>query len=357
MNAGIAAFRAGAPPAILQVLRGWHRDDDAAKGASSPCSSSWRAGGEVRPKAYIPTITATTPRPRAKCCPCLQLFHAVFYYSKDALRKAGLDAEKPQSLASCSTPRVRSRLPDTSTADHHWISWIQLENFSAWHNLPTAPRPTASTAWTPSSLQRAVQVRHFENLYKLSKEKVFVYGGARTRPTRCSPRPGSDPLRVHRRLGNMKATASSTSAWLASLLSECRALRRTRSSWGSLWVMGKKTWRSTRPWLSSSPSSPAPRSRPSAPEHGLLPITRRPTTDKSQGFYKENPARRWHPAAAEQARRPTRWASASASCPDPRDPRRGVGKHPGRQEDREAGPGRHGAAGQRKLREFERANK
>ena len=58
MNAGIAAFRAGSPPAILQVYEVGTATMMAAKGAIKPVFQLMAEQGEkFDPKAYIPTIT------------------------------------------------------------------------------------------------------------------------------------------------------------------------------------------------------------------------------------------------------------------------------------------------------------
>jgi sn-glycerol 3-phosphate transport system substrate-binding protein len=71
MNAGIAAFRAGNAPHILQVFEVGTATMMAAKGAVKPVFELMKEAGEsFDPKAYLPAITGYYSTPRATCCPC-----------------------------------------------------------------------------------------------------------------------------------------------------------------------------------------------------------------------------------------------------------------------------------------------
>ena len=66
---------------------------------------------------------------------------AVMWYSKDAFRKAGLDPDKPPATwedvvkaAQAIKAKNAAEIPSTSA----WLSWIQLEQYSALHNIPFA---------------------------------------------------------------------------------------------------------------------------------------------------------------------------------------------------------------------------
>jgi ABC-type glycerol-3-phosphate transport system substrate-binding protein len=60
----------------------------------------------------------------------------IFYYNKDAFKKAGLDANKPPKT----WPEVFEAASKLKASGHScpfttsWISWTQLESFSLWHN-------------------------------------------------------------------------------------------------------------------------------------------------------------------------------------------------------------------------------
>ena len=68
LTAGIAAFRSGNRPDILQVFEVGTATMMASKGAIMPVYKLMADRREVRSKAYVPAVGATTPRRRARCC-------------------------------------------------------------------------------------------------------------------------------------------------------------------------------------------------------------------------------------------------------------------------------------------------
>jgi sn-glycerol 3-phosphate transport system substrate-binding protein len=70
MNAGIAAFRAGNAPHIMQVFEVGTATMMAATGAVKPVYKLMAETGEkFDPKAYLPAITGYYSTRRARCCP------------------------------------------------------------------------------------------------------------------------------------------------------------------------------------------------------------------------------------------------------------------------------------------------
>src|SRR5918998_1232206 len=97
MNAGIAAFRAGNAPHILQVFEVGTATMMAAKGAVKPVHELMREAGEkFDPKAYLPAITGyySTARGEMLSFP-FNSSSTVMWINRDAFRKAGLDPDKP----------------------------------------------------------------------------------------------------------------------------------------------------------------------------------------------------------------------------------------------------------------------
>ncbi|MCX7025986.1 MAG: extracellular solute-binding protein, partial [Spirochaetes bacterium] len=96
LNAGIAAYRSGQAPAILQVFEVGTATMMNAKGAVKPVYQLMAENNEkFDPKVYIPTITAyySTSDGKMLSMP-FNSSTAVMYYNKDAFKKAGLDPEK-----------------------------------------------------------------------------------------------------------------------------------------------------------------------------------------------------------------------------------------------------------------------
>ncbi len=97
LAAGIAAFRSGNAPAILQVFEVGTATMMNAKGAIKPVATVMKDAGEkFDPKAYIPAVAGyyTSSKGEMMSFP-FNSSTTVMYYSKDAFRKAGLDPNKP----------------------------------------------------------------------------------------------------------------------------------------------------------------------------------------------------------------------------------------------------------------------
>jgi sn-glycerol 3-phosphate transport system substrate-binding protein len=299
MNAGIAAFRAGSPPAILQVYEVGTATMMSAKGAIKPVYQLMAEQREkFDPKAYIPTITSyySTARGEMLSMP-FNSSTAVFYYNKDAFRKAGLDVNKPP----VTWPELFEAARKLKAAGYeygfttNWIFWIQLENFCAWHNIPYGTRTNGFEGLdTVFLINSELPVRHFTNIYNLSKEQVFVYGG---RENKANSLFTSGQVPIHFEsiggYGNMKATCKFDFgvARLPYYPDVKGAPQNSIIGGASLWVMGKKSaaeYKAVARFFSfiSSPEIQAFWHQ----QTGYLPITKAAyELTKSQGYYNENP--------------------------------------------------------------------
>jgi ABC-type glycerol-3-phosphate transport system substrate-binding protein len=97
MNAGIAAFRAGNAPHIMQVFEVGTATMMSAKGAVKPVYQLMQEAGEkFDPQAYLPAITGyySTSKGEMLSFP-FNSSSTVMWYNKDAFKKAGLDPDKP----------------------------------------------------------------------------------------------------------------------------------------------------------------------------------------------------------------------------------------------------------------------
>ena len=183
MTAGVAAFRSKNPPHILQVFEVGTASMMAAKGAIKPVYEVMAESGQpFDPNAYLSTVTGyyTAPDGRMLSMP-FNSSTPVLYYNKDAFRKAGLDPDKPPKtwpeVESYARKLVKAGYAGFSTA---WISWIHLENFSAWHNVPVGTLENGfGGLGTKFVMNGPFQVKHIQQLADWQKEKIFVYGGRR----------------------------------------------------------------------------------------------------------------------------------------------------------------------------------
>jgi sn-glycerol 3-phosphate transport system substrate-binding protein len=318
MTAAIAAFRAGNAPDILQVFEVGTATMMYSKGAIKPVAEVMKlAGVNFDPKAYVPAVAGyyTAPNGQMLSFP-FNSSTTVFYYNKDAFKAAGLDPNKPPktwpevALAAGKLKASGHKCPFTTS----WISWTQLENFSAWHNVLFATLNNGfGGLGTRLQVNSPLHVRHFENLAAMAKNGQFVYKGrdnaadATMVSGECAMGTFSAGL-----LGNLKRNAKfefgvSTLPYYPDVPG---APQNTVIGGASLWVMSGKKPRSTRAWPSSWPSVATrsagrqpPAHRLPAGDHGRLRADRkerllqeeprhrrgreqmiRKTTDKSRGI-------------------------------------------------------------------------
>ncbi len=187
MNAGVAAYRAGNPPHIIQIFEVGTATMMAARGAVKPVYQLMSDAGEpFDQNAYLPAVTAyySTTDGKMLSFP-FNSSTAITYWNKDAFKKAGLDPEKPpktwpETFAAAQKLRA-SGAPCGLTAA--WISWTQLEQFSAWHNIPLATKANGlEGADAVLEFNNPVVSQHIGNLAEAQKNKNFDYGGRTTEP-------------------------------------------------------------------------------------------------------------------------------------------------------------------------------
>jgi len=299
MNAGIAAFRAGQAPHIIQVYEVGTATMMSAKGAVKPVHELMKEYGQkFDPKIYIPTITSyySTAKGEMLSLP-FNSSTAVMYYNKDAFRKAGLDPEKPpvtwpEFFDMAKKLKASGMEGGFST---NWISWIQLENFSAWHNQPFGTKSNGFEGLDAElAFNTPLTVRHFETIAQLAKDKVFIYGG---RENKANPLFTSGQVGMHFEsiggYGNMKANCKFDFgvARLPYYPDAPGAPQNTIIGGASLWVFnGKQGWeyKGVADFFSylSKPEVQAQWHQ----NTGYLPITTAAyELTKSQGFYTTNP--------------------------------------------------------------------
>src|SRR5210317_1457791 len=184
MTAGIAAYRSKNHPHILQVFEVGTATMMAAKGAIKPVYEVMAESGQPwSPKAYLSTVTGyyTTSEGKMLSMP-FNSSTPVLYYNVAAFEKAGLDPNKPPKtwpeVAEYSKKLVAAGYPGGfSTA---WISWIHLENFSAWHNVPFGTKENGFGGLDTEFVYNSpLHVKHIQHLADWQKDKIFVYGGRR----------------------------------------------------------------------------------------------------------------------------------------------------------------------------------
>jgi sn-glycerol 3-phosphate transport system substrate-binding protein len=183
LTAAIAAFRAREQPAIVQVFEVGTGTMMAAKGAVYPVHQLMAEEGEsFDPKAYLPAVVGyyTDTNGNMLSMP-FNSSTPILYYNKDVFEKAGLDRNTPpktwEEVEAFSRQIIASGAAPCGFTSG-WISWVQLENFSAWHNLPIGTNENGFGAIDSRlTVNGPVQVRHWDNLARWQKEGIFQYGG------------------------------------------------------------------------------------------------------------------------------------------------------------------------------------
>ena len=144
VTAAIFAFRSRSQPAIVQVNEIATATMMAAKGAIYPVFELMRDESEAfSPSAYLPAVTGYYADVAGNMLSFpFNASTPILYYNKNMFRAAGLDPEVapktwPEVGAAAKRLRASGAVCGFTTS---WPSWINVENFSAFHNLPISTR-------------------------------------------------------------------------------------------------------------------------------------------------------------------------------------------------------------------------
>jgi sn-glycerol 3-phosphate transport system substrate-binding protein len=182
VTAAIFAFRSRSQPAIVQVNEIATATMMAARGAIYPVFELMRDQSEpFSPAAYLPAVTgyyadlagnmlsfpfnASTP---------------ILYYNKDLFRSAGLDPEvAPKTWPEVGAAAKRLRTAGAACGlTTSWPSWINVENFSAFHDLPISTRANGFGGLDAElTFNNPLMVRHIAQLVEWQATKAFDYSG------------------------------------------------------------------------------------------------------------------------------------------------------------------------------------
>ena len=182
MTAAIAAFRAGNAPHVLQVFEVGTATMMAAKGAIVPVAKVMTDAKEpFDPKAYLPTVVGyyTDLKGNMLSFP-FNSSTALFYINKDAFKKAGLNPEiAPKTwkelVVTAEKLKAAGQECVYTTA---WPSWVHIENFSAWHNVPIGTKQNGMGGFdTEFTVNSPLHVRHIAMLGDMAKKGLFTYAG------------------------------------------------------------------------------------------------------------------------------------------------------------------------------------
>ena len=182
VTAAIFAFRSRSQPAIVQVNEIATATMMAAKGAIYPVFELMRDQSETfSPSAYLPAVTGYYSDVAGNMLSFpFNASTPILYYNKDLFRAAGLDPEVapktwPEVGAAAKRLRAAGAVCGLTTS---WPSWINVENFSAFHNLPLATRANGFGGLDAElTFNNPLVVRHIAQLAEWQTTKVFDYSG------------------------------------------------------------------------------------------------------------------------------------------------------------------------------------
>ena len=299
LNAGIAAFRAGEQPHVLMVFEVGTATMMAAGGAIRPVHEVMaESGATFDPNAYIGSVKGyyTTTDGKMLSLP-FNSSTPVLWVNRDAMQAAGVDPDTDLSTWQ-KVDTVLGQLKAGGSACPlvtAWQSWIHLENFSAYHDVPFATKDNGfAGADTELALNGPAQIAHLSKMGEWAKDGKFIYtgrrneGGANFRAGEC-------------------ALFTESSAGYAGIKSEAKfdfdvrplpywdgvgnAPQNTIIGGASLWILAgheSDEYKGVGEFMSFLSSTPV-----QAQWHqdtGYLPITAAAgDATRDAGFYKENP--------------------------------------------------------------------
>jgi sn-glycerol 3-phosphate transport system substrate-binding protein len=261
---------------MLQVFEVGTATMMSAKGAIVPVAKVMTdAKEQFDPKAYLPTVTGYYSDQKGNMLSFpFNSSTVMFYINKDAFKKAGLDPEKApktwkEVVAAAEKLKASGHKCPYTTS---WPSWMHIENFSAWHNVPIGTKQNGMGGLdTVFTINSPLHVRHIAMLGDMSKKGLFTYAGrtnqgdAKFSSGECAMFSGSAGAQAASRRPQPSSGRSTSSLTMTT----SRARRRIRSSaalrsgsWAArsprntgAW---RNSWRSCRGRISRWTGTPPP---------------------------------------------------------------------------------------------------
>jgi sn-glycerol 3-phosphate transport system substrate-binding protein len=182
VTAAIFAFRSRGQPAIVQVNEIATATMMAAKGAIYPVYELMRDEQEAfSPAAYLPAVTGYYADVAGNMLSFpFNASTPILYYNKKLFRDAGLDPEVapktwPEVGEAAKRLRERGAVCGFTTS---WPAWINVENFSAFHNLPISTEANGfGGLHAVLTFNNPLVVRHIAQLAQWQTTKAFDYSG------------------------------------------------------------------------------------------------------------------------------------------------------------------------------------
>lgn len=182
MTAALFAVRSGRHPAIVQAAEVATATMMAAKDSIYPVFELMRNQRVAFDRnAYLPAIASYYADRHGNLLSFpFNSSTPILYYNKDQFRLAGLDPDKPpRTWPEVETAAQALRAKNISCGfTTAWPSWINIENFSAFHNLPIATLDNGFGGLdTTLTFNNPAVTGHIAALAEWQRNKLFVYSG------------------------------------------------------------------------------------------------------------------------------------------------------------------------------------
>ncbi|MFW8595303.1 sn-glycerol-3-phosphate ABC transporter substrate-binding protein UgpB [Cribrihabitans neustonicus] len=181
MTAAVAAFRAGEQPHLVQVFEVGTATMMAAKGAIVPIEQMMKDAGEDFDKSdYLPAVISyyQTPEGELLSMP-FNSSTPVLWYNADALEAAGVEPPKTWDEVKAAAQALVDNGMDCGLS-FGWQSWVMLENFSAWHDLPLGSKENGFAGFdTELQFNNEKVAARLDDIASMSEGNLFKYGGRR----------------------------------------------------------------------------------------------------------------------------------------------------------------------------------
>lgn len=185
MTEAIAAFRTHRQPDILQVFEVGTGTMLAADKAVVPVYQLMHdAGVKFSSSEFVPAVSAyySDAKGRLLSMP-FNSSTPVLYYNKDAFKKAGI---KKAPATWQQLQKDAKKLVDSGSKcgfTTAWQSWINIENYAAWQNVPFATNHNGYAGLdTKLLINTKPFVEHIARLAAMAKAGTFTYGGRADKP-------------------------------------------------------------------------------------------------------------------------------------------------------------------------------
>ncbi|RFU11692.1 sn-glycerol-3-phosphate ABC transporter substrate-binding protein UgpB [Rhodobacteraceae bacterium W635] len=181
MTAAIAAFRAQEQPHLVQVFEVGTATMMAAEGAIYPVQQLMEEAGEpFEGDAFLPAVVSyyQTPEGQLLSLP-FNSSTPVMWYNADALDAAGVDVPTTWDEVETAARALVDNGMDCGLS-FGWQSWVMIENFSAWHDLPMGTQENGFAGFdTEFTFNNDHVVNRLQAIAEMQEDNMFVYGGRR----------------------------------------------------------------------------------------------------------------------------------------------------------------------------------